>query len=146
MLTELQEKLAEAHGLAIAAATVTRKVAQMTPDHELQLELHSLHRDADDTRARCLALEDGFGRELADELRAHVNTTKEKAADLAGAWFKAGTGPLAAWGFLAVGEAAEVAVRGAVLVLASQAGPDHVLELAGRALPLPPRPAATALS
>ena|SRR2546423_6020503 len=146
MLTELQEKLAEAHGLAIAAATVTRKVAQMTPDHELQLELHSLHRDADDTRARCLALEDGFGRELADELRAHANTTKEKAADLAGAWFKAGTGPLAAWSFLAMGEAAEVAVWSTLLVLASKAGADEVLELSGWGLAIQRRHLDTALS
>ena len=53
MLTELQEKLAEAHALAIAAAVVTEKVAAVTPDHELKLELHALRTDADETRARC---------------------------------------------------------------------------------------------
>jgi hypothetical protein len=146
VLTELQQKLAEAHALAIAAATTTSKVEAMTPDRDLQLELHSMHGDADDTRARCLALEESRGDGLAEELLAHVNTTKEKAGDLAGAWFKAGTDPLAAWSFLAMGEAAEVAVWSAVLVLASKAGDDEVLELASWALPIQQRHLATALS
>jgi hypothetical protein len=136
MLTELQQKLAEAHALAIAAATVTDKVAAVTPEHELKLELHSMHGDADDARARCLAVEQRFGPEVAEELLAHVNVTKERAADLAGAWFKAGTGPLAAWGFLAMGEAAEVSVWTALLVLASKAENGPVLELASWALPI----------
>ena len=136
MLTELQEKLAEAHALAIAAATVTRKVEAVTPDHELKLELHSMRSDADDTRARCGELERSFERELADELLAHVNATKEKAADLAGAWFKAGTGPLAAWSFLAMGEAAEVSVWTAVETLAAKAEHEALLELAAWALPI----------
>jgi hypothetical protein len=135
MLTELQEKLAEAHGLAIAAAVVTEKVAAVTPDHELKLELHTLRADADETRARCRALERRFEPNLSDELLAHVNATKEKAADLANAWFKAGTGPLAAWSFLAMGEAAEVAVWSALEILAAKAE-DEVLELAVWALPI----------
>jgi hypothetical protein len=136
MLTELQEKLAEAHALAIAAATVTDKVAAVTPEQELKLELHSMHGDADDARARCLAIEQSLGPELAEELLAHVNVTKERAADLAGAWFKAGTGPLAAWSFLAMGEAAEVSVWSALLVLAAKAEDEPVVELASWALPI----------
>ena len=146
MLTELQEKLAEAHGLAIAAASVTRQVAELTSDRDLTLELYSLRRDADETRGRCLALEQAFGATLADELLAHAITTKEKAGDLAGAWFKAGTGPLAAWNFLAMGEAAEVAIWSALLVLASKAGAPDMVELAGWALPVQRRHLATALS
>jgi hypothetical protein len=134
MLTELQEKLAEAHALAIAASTVTHKVEAVTPDHELKLELHSMRRDADETRARCGVVERNFGPELADELLAHVNTTNEKAAELAGAWFKAGTGPLAAWSFLAMGEAAEVAVWSALEIFAAKADDQAVLELAAWAL------------
>lgn len=136
MLTELQEKLAEAHALAIAAAVVTEKVAAVTPDHELELELHTLRTDADETRARCRAVERRFGPELGNELLGQVNATKEKAADLANAWFKAGTGPLAAWSFLAMGEAAEVAVWSALEILAAKAENDAVLELAAWALPI----------
>ena len=136
MLTELQEKLAEAHALAIAASTVTHKVEAVTPEHELKLELHSMRRDADETRARCGVVERSLGAGLADELLAHVNVTKEKASDLAGAWFKAGTGPFAAWSFLAMGEAAEVAVWSALEILAAKAEQTGVLELAAWALPI----------
>jgi hypothetical protein len=146
MLTELQEKLAEGHALAIAAATTTKKVEKLTSDRGLRLELHAMHGDADDTRARCLALEQRLGGTLGEELLAHVNTTKEKAADLAGAWFKAGTDPLAAWSFLAMGEAAEVAVWSALLVLASKDEDGETLELAAWALPIQRRHLATALS
>jgi hypothetical protein len=146
MLTVLQEKLAEAHGLAIAASTVTHKVEQVTPNRDLRLELHELRKDADETRARCGTLEHSFDSELADELLAHVNTTKEKAADLAGAWFKAGTGPLAAWTFLAMGEAAEVTVWSALEILAARAGDEPVLELSAWALPIQRAHLETALS
>jgi hypothetical protein len=136
MLTELQQALADAHALAIAAAAVTRKVGARTPAGELTLRLEEMHRDADDTRARCLELHERYGGELADELLARVNTTKEKAADLANAWFKAGTSPLAAWSFLAMGEAGEVAVWRAVELQARAGGPAEVRELAAWALPL----------
>jgi hypothetical protein len=125
---------------------VTEKVAAVTPEHELKLELHSMHADADETRARCLALEQSLGAELADEVLARVNTLKEKAADLAGAWFKAGTPPLAAWTFLAMGEAAEVAVWTALQTLAAKADDEAVVELATWALPIQRAHLDTALS
>jgi hypothetical protein len=146
VLTELHEKLAEAHALAIAAATVTEKVELLTPEQELKLELHDMHADADDTRARCLAHERSLGDELAAELLAHVNTAKEKAADLAGAWFKAGTSPTSAWTFLAMGEAAEVAVWTALQTLAAKAGDRAIVELATWALPIQRAHLDTALS
>jgi hypothetical protein len=118
----------------------------VTPDADLRVELYSMRSDADDTRARCLALERGLGDELADELLARVNTVKEKAADLAGAWFKAGTPPLAAWAFLAMGEAAEVAVWTALQIQAAKAGDEALLELATWALPIQRAHLDTALS
>lgn len=146
MLTELQETLAEAHAYAIAAATGIALVGGLTPDPELRRELGALRSDADDTRARCLALERSYGQELADELLAHANTAKEKAADLADAWFNAGTSPLSAWTFLAMGEAAEVAVWLTVQTLAAKAEEDAALRLAAWALPIQRRHLDTALS
>jgi len=136
MLSVLQEKLAEAHGLALAASTLTMKVADRVEDGGLRLQLHDLRRDAEETRARCLEAERKFGPELAEELLAHANKTNERAADLAGAWFKAGTGPLAAWSFLAMGEAGEVAVWSALDVLAARAADRAVAELTAWALPI----------
>jgi hypothetical protein len=140
VLTELEQALAHAHGLAIAAATVMARVEERLPsDTTLAAELRAMREEADDTRARCLALEQRRGAERAEELLAHVNTVKERASDLANAWFKAGTGPLAAWSFLAMGEAAEVAVWRALRVLAEKGGDDPVLELADWALPIQER-------
>jgi hypothetical protein len=139
MLTVLQEKLAEAHALAIAASTVTVEVEARIGDHALIDRLRLMRREADETRARCLAVEHGLGAEVANEVLAHANTTREKSADLAAVWLKAGTDPLAAWAFLAMGEAAEVAAWRAVRVLALGSGAATVRELADWALPVQER-------
>jgi hypothetical protein len=146
VLSELQEKLAEAHALAIAAASVAGTVELVTSEHELKLELRDLHGDADDTRARCIAHEQSFGPEVAEELLAHVNTIRDKAADLAGAWFTAGTSPISAWTFLAMGEAAELAVWTALQTLAAKAEDLALLELTTWALPVQRAHLETALS
>jgi hypothetical protein len=134
MLTVLQEKLAEAHGLAIAVAVVVDRVEERTLDLELRRRLWSLQDDAAEVRARCLAVEERLG--LQDELLAHAQVTRGRASDLVGAWFKAGTSPLRAWSFLAMGEAGEVATWAALETLASRAQADGVVELAGWGLPL----------
>jgi hypothetical protein len=139
MLSVLHEKLGEAHGLAMAAAVVTEHVQDRTDDSALSIELRRMRQDAEEARARCLAAEREFAPGRADEILAHANTTKEKAADMLGAWFKAGTGPLAAWSFLAMGEAAEVATWSALARLALRADPEGVGELALWGLPVQER-------
>jgi hypothetical protein len=145
MLTVLQEKLADAHGLAIAASAVTAKVAERVSDTLLLDGLSSLRDDAGETRARCVLVERSLPAEIAAEVRARASSTRESAADLVGAWFKAGTDPLRAWTFLAMGEAAEVAAWEAVAVLAAAADADDVGKLAAWALPLQKRHLAFAL-
>jgi hypothetical protein len=145
MLTVLQEKLADAHGLAIAASAVTAKVAERVSDTLLLDGLSSLRDDAGETRARCVLVERSLPAEIAAEVRARASSTHESAADLVGAWFKAGTDPLRAWTFLAMGEAAEVAAWEAVAVLAAAADADDVGKLAAWALPLQKRHLAFAL-
>jgi hypothetical protein len=139
MLNVLQEKLADAHGLAIAASVVTAKVAERVSDPVLLDGLSSLRADAEETRARCALVERTLPAEIADEVRARAGSTHESAADLVGAWFKAGTDPLRAWIFLAMGEAAEVAAWEAVAVLAARADADDAGKLAAWALPLQKR-------
>jgi len=145
MLTVLQQKLAEAHGLAIAAGVVTRKVEERVDDPALRRELATMRDEADETRARCTAVERALPPELFDELRAHAIATTEKAADLVAPWFKAGTDPLRAWSFLAMGEAGEVAAWAALAALAAAADADDVAELAAWALPVQRRHLAAAL-
>jgi hypothetical protein len=122
MLTVLQEQLAEAHGLAMAAAETVERVDSRVTDPELRRRLDQLRLDASEARGRCLEAERSYGEELAAEMLAHANTVAERAADMAGVWFKAGTSPLAAWGFLAMGEAAEVSSWSALCSLAEREG------------------------
>jgi hypothetical protein len=145
VLTVLQQKLAEVHGLAMSASVVTAKVAERVDEPTLVEVLATMHAEAEETRARCLLLERRLPEELFHELRAHANSTHETGADLVGAWFKAGTDPLRAWAFLAMGEAAEVAAWAAVAALATRADADDVAELAAWALPVQKRHLAAAL-
>jgi hypothetical protein len=127
MMTALEETLAEAHGLAIAASETVDRVAERISDPELLRLLDELRLDAREVRGRCLEAE-------GEEQLAHANTTAARAADLANAWFKAGTGPRQAWAFLAMGEAGELATWTA---LCSLAAPDERLaELAAWGLDL----------
>jgi hypothetical protein len=145
MLTVLQEQLGETHGLAISASEAVDKVESRLLEHRLRFRLDELRLDASETRARCLDVERRFGEELAAEILAHANTIGEKAADLAGSWFKAGTGPLAAWGFLAMGEAGEVVAWSALRSLAQRDGDARVTELAEWGLGVQERHLAVAL-
>ncbi|HEX6761611.1 MAG TPA: hypothetical protein VF094_02295 [Gaiellaceae bacterium] len=145
MLTVLEQKLAEAHGLAQAATVVTAKVAGRLEERSLLDALETMRDDAEETRARCLEVEEKLPPGSLDDVRAHANSTKEHASDLVVAWFKAGTDPLRAWSFLAMGEAAEVSAWSAVATLAARAGAAGVAELAAWALPVQRRHLAIAL-
>ena len=130
------QKLADAHGLALAAIEVTRRVEQIVDDVELRGRLRAMRKDAEETSDRCAALGTG----------ARAVTIHERARDLANAWFKAGTDPLSAWSFLAMGEAAEVTTWAAVTELALQARDEAIAEIAAWALPVQQEHLATALS
>jgi hypothetical protein len=108
MLSVLQEQLGEVHGLAMAASETVDRVEARVVNRELRRRLDALRLDASEIRGRCLEAERAYDEELGREILEHANTVGEKAADLAGAWFKAGTGPLQAWSFLAMGEAGEL--------------------------------------
>jgi hypothetical protein len=130
MLTVLEQQLAEAHGLAIAASETVDRVESRLDGDKLRRTLDALRFEAGETRGRCLDAERSFGVELAAELQAHANLISERASAIAGTWFKAGTGPLSAWTFLAMGEAAEVVAWSALRSLAARGGSREVLELA----------------
>lgn len=136
MLTVLEEKLAAAHGLAIAAARLTRTVERQLEDWVLRDVLDELRLDAEEVRARCLEVERSLRPDLAEELLAHANTTSEHVGDLVAAWFKAGTDPFRAWNFLVMAEAGEVAAWSELEGLAASAEEERALALArwGRAL------------
>jgi hypothetical protein len=133
-LTVLQEKLAVAWGLALAAATLTEKVEERTRERTLLLELSRMRDDARETQARCHAEAATLPHEIAEELRATAQRTRDHAGELSVIWLKAGTDPVGAWTFLSMGEAGEVAAWLAVTQLAEEAADARLLELARWAL------------
>jgi hypothetical protein len=118
VLSELEETFADAWGLALVATTVTALVAERTFDAGLLVTLSRLGGDAHELQADCLDLAAAHPAEIADELRARAQARRGKASDLAAPWFKAGTGAVEAWVFLAMAEAGEVAIWKAVRRLA----------------------------
>ncbi|HEV2592657.1 MAG TPA: hypothetical protein VGU02_12275 [Gaiellaceae bacterium] len=138
-MTVLEQKLGDAHGLALAAIDATRKVDALIGDVELRGRLRAMRKEAEETRDRCVLI-------ASAEMLAHANTIHHRAGDLAGAWFNAGTDALSAWSFLAMGEAAEVTTWAAVTELALQAKDSAVADLAAWALPVQQEHLATALA
>lgn len=129
MLTVLQQQLGDVHGLGMAAAETVERVEARLLDAELRRRLDVLRLDAAQIRARCLDAESSYGPELASEILARANIVGERAADLAAVWFKAGTGPIAAWSFLAMGEGGELSSWTVLASLADREG--ELSELAG---------------
>lgn len=128
MLSVLQQQLGEVHGLAMAASETVDRVEARVVNRELRRRLDALRLDASEIRGRCLEAERAYGEELGREIVEHANTVAEQAADLAEAWFKAGTSPLSAWSFLAMGEAGELSSWTALSSLAEREG--ELVELA----------------
>jgi hypothetical protein len=122
MLTVLQQQLGEVHGLAMAASETVERVDVLLLDRELLRRLDVLRLEATELRGRCLEAERAYGEELGAEILAHANVVAERCADLANAWFKAGTGALSAWSFLAMGEAGELSSWTTLRSLAEREG------------------------
>jgi len=133
-LTVLQEKLAVAWGLALAAATLTEKVDERTHDRKLLLELSRMRSDALETQSRCHGEAARLPVDVFEELRATAQRTRNHAGELSIIWLKSGTDAVGAWTFLAMGEAGEVAAWLAVTQLAEEAANRPLLELAHWAL------------
>ena len=146
MLTVLQQKLAEAHGLAIAAAAVTRTVEARIEDADLRRELRSMRDDAEETRQRCLRVEraaaGGASRRAA---RARDLERTRRPPISSGRGSRPVRTRSARGASSTMGEAGEVAAWTAVAALAMRGDDGDVAELAAWALPVQKRHLETAL-
>lgn len=131
-LTPLQEKLAEVHGLALAAPSVLARVEARVDDEALRVALRALEVDARDVQGRCARVAAGWGEEAYWDVLAHAATVERKAGELAQAWFRAGTDAVQAYELLAMAETAELAATLALQALGE--GHGEVAELAAWAL------------
>jgi len=139
-LTNLEEKLAEVTGLAMAAQTATDKVMKLTEqqDQSLVATLQTMAEEAARTEERCVELAGRFeGKKTAilDEARE----VKQKAAEMMSTYLDADADALDGFEFLTMAEAAEVGHWSVLGTMNRSAGNSELRELVEWALPIQER-------
>ena len=140
-LTNLETKLGEVTGLAMAAQTATEKVltlAKRDGESELVAALQQMHSEAAETEERCTALSESFdGKKTA--ILEEARSTKAKGAEMMKTYLDDESDSLDGFEFLTMAEAGEV---GHWSVLKAMNGGDahaQVTQLVGWALPIQQR-------
>ena len=139
-LTNLEEKLAEVTGLAMAAEAAGGKVTKLTEkqDADLVATLQTMAKEAVETAQRCEKVAGTFeGKKTAilDEARQ----VKRKAAEMMSTYLDKDADALDGFEFLTMAEAAEVGHWSVLQTLNESAGNAKVGELVSWALPIQQR-------
>jgi hypothetical protein len=137
-LTNLEEKLAEVVGLAMAAQVATEKVLKLTDSPDATSALEQMNREASETEERGTTLVDTMeGRKTA--ILEEARSTKSKAADMLSTYLDDNADDLDGFEFLTMAEAGEVGHWKVLSEMAQRAGNNEVLDLARWALPIQER-------
>ena len=137
-LTNLEEKLAEGTGLAMAAEAAGGKVTKLTDDRELAATLQRMAKEAAETAERCEQVAGSFeGKKTAilDEARE----VKKKASEMMATYLDRDADALDGFEFLTMAEAAEVGHWSVLQTMNESAGNDQVQTLVSWALPIQER-------
>jgi hypothetical protein len=140
-LTNLESKLGEVTGLAMAAKSATAKVmtlARKSDEEELIALLEQMQTEAEETAERCTELAGGFeGKKTA--ILEEARETKDKGAQMLDIYLDDDSDALDGFEFLTMAEAGEVGHWEVLERLASTANAAEVKELVGWALPIQQR-------
>jgi hypothetical protein len=140
-LTNLETKLGEVTGLAMAAQAATEKVlalAEKEKETELVPSLRQMHDEAAQTEQRCTELAGTFeGKKTAilDEARS----TKSKGAEMMKTYLDSDSDTLDGFEFLTMAEAGEVGHWSVLAAMNRQADHADVGSLVNWALPIQQR-------
>jgi coenzyme F420-reducing hydrogenase alpha subunit len=139
-LTNLEEKLAEVTGLAMAAEAAGGKITKLTQrkDQDLAGVLQQMAKEAAETAERCTELAGSFeGKKTAilDEARQ----VKKKASEMMSTYLDDDADALDGFEFLTMAEAAEVGHWSVLRTLNEQAGNAELRSLIEWALPIQER-------
>ena len=138
-LTNLESKLGEVLGLAMAAQTVTQKVQKLdglTPD--LEERLVQMHDEAKETEERATEVAgefDGKKTAILDEAR----DVKQKASEMMSTYLESASDALDGFEFLTMAEAGEVGHWEILNTLTERARDANVQELCSWAIPIQQR-------
>jgi hypothetical protein len=136
-LTNLESKLAEVLGLAMAAKGATDHVARMLGDENqsLRATLQRMHDEAAEAEERCTELAGGFdGKKTA--ILESARETRGEATEMMETYLGGEDDPLDGFEFLTMAEAGEVGHWSIVGKLNEQARNRAVAELVEWALPI----------
>jgi len=138
-LTNLESKLGEVLGLAMAAQTATQKVQKLdglTPD--LEERLVQMHDEAKETEERATEVAgefDGKKTAILDEAR----DVKQKASEMMSTYLESASDALDGFEFLTMAEAGEVGHWEILNTLTERARKANVQELCSWAIPIQQR-------
>lgn len=136
-LTNLESKLGEVTGLAMAAKAATNRVSTLAKkeDETLVTQLERMHEEAAETERRCTELAGTFdGKKTA--ILEEARETKDKAASMLGIYLDDSSDALDGFEFLTMAEAGEVGHWEVLQTLAGSAGRTDVTNLVDWALPI----------
>jgi hypothetical protein len=139
-LTNLEEKLAEVTGLAMAAQAAGSKVTRLTKkqDSDLVAELQTMAKEAAETADRCTQLAGMFeGKKTA--ILGEAREVKKKASEMMDTYLDGDSDALDGFEFLTMAEAAEVGHWSVLKTLNAQAGNAELEDLIEWALPIQER-------
>jgi hypothetical protein len=140
-LTNLESKLGEVTGLAMAAQAATDKVlalAEQEQETNLVSALRQMHREAAETEQRCTQLAGTFdGKKTAILDEAHA--TKSKGAEMMKTYLDSDSDTLDGFEFLTMAEAGEVGHWSVLAAMNQHANHDDIESLVSWALPIQQR-------
>lgn len=139
-LTNLQEKLAEVTGLAMAAQTATQKVTKLAKEEDESLvgTLQRMAEEAATLEERCTEVASSFeGKKTA--ILEEAREVKKKATEMMQTYLDDEADALDGFEFLTMAEAAEVGHWGVLQSMNERAANAEVKELVDWALPLQER-------
>lgn len=136
-LTNLESKVGEVLGLAMAAQGATKHVAGMLGDDDGQLRetLELMHAEAAETEERCTEVAGGFDGKKTAILDA-ARETRDEGKQMMETYLAGEDDPLDGFEFLTMAEAGEVGHWSIVEKLNERAGNEQVAELVAWALPI----------
>ena len=139
-LTNLEEKLAEVTGLAMAAKEAGGKISKLTEkeDKSLVATLQKMAEEAAETAKRCEDVAGGFeGKKTA--ILEEAREVKQKASEMMSTYLDSDADALDGFEFLTMAEAAEVGHWSVLQTMNESAGNKEVRELVSWALPIQER-------
>ena len=139
-LTNLETKLGEVMGLAMAAQAATKKVLTLSNDEDdsVKSQLERMHEEAAETEQRCEALAGTFdGKKTA--ILEEASSVKAKGAEMMATYLDAESDALDGFEFLTMAEAGEVGHWGVLKTLNQRARSTEIGELVEWALPIQER-------